>query len=60
MGKKYLASVANVELFAKENGNLVHWASAKTLTDSAFGFTLSMEETFSTRLRTVASSIFSF
>lgn len=44
MGKKYLASVANVELFAKENGNLVHWASAKTLTDSAFGFTLSMEE----------------
>lgn len=44
MGKKYLASVANVELFAKENGKLVHWASAKTLTDSAFGFTLSMEE----------------
>lgn len=44
MGKKYLASVANVELFAKENGELKHWASAKTLTDSAFGFTLSMEE----------------
>lgn len=44
MGKKYLASVANVELFAKENGKLIHWASAKTLTDSAFGFTLSMEE----------------
>lgn len=44
MGKRFLASVANVELFAKEGGNLVHFASAKTLTDSSIGFTLSMEE----------------
>ena len=44
MGKRFLASVANVELFEKKNGVLTHFASAKTLTDSAFGFTLSMEE----------------
>ena len=44
MGKRFLASVANVELFEKKNGALTHFASAKTLTDSAFGFTLSMEE----------------
>lgn len=44
MGKRFLASVANVELFEKNDGKLIHFASAKTLTDSAFGFTLSMEE----------------
>lgn len=44
MGKRYLASVANVELFIKENGALQHYASANTLTDSGLGFTVSMEE----------------
>lgn len=44
MGKRFLASVANVELFEKKDNKLTHFASAKTLTDSAFGFTLSMEE----------------
>ena len=44
MGKRFLASVANVELFEKKNGILTHFASAKTLTDSAFGFTLRVPE----------------
>lgn len=44
MGKRFLASVANVEFFEKKDNKLTHFASAKTLTDSAFGFTLSMEE----------------
>lgn len=44
MGKKYLASVAEVELFEKVDGALRLFASAHTLTDSAMSFSNSMEE----------------
>lgn len=45
MGKKYLASVATVELFDRGvNGTLTHFATATTLTDSSINFQLSMEE----------------
>lgn len=44
MAKRFLASVANVELFEKKNGKLVHFASAHTLTDSSIGFQISMED----------------
>lgn len=45
MGKKYLASVATVELFDRGvNGALTHFATATTLTDSSINFQLSMEE----------------
>ena len=43
MGKKYLASVAEVELFEKVDGALRLFASAHTLTDSAMSFSNSME-----------------
>ena len=44
MAKRFLASVANVELFERVNGELKHFASAHTLTDSSIGFQISMED----------------
>lgn len=44
MAKRFLASVANVELFERINGKLQHFASAHTLTDSSIGFQISMED----------------
>jgi len=44
MAKRFLASVANVELFERVNGELRHFASAHTLTDSSIGFQISMED----------------
>lgn len=45
MKKRFLASVADVDLFEKdENGDLRHFATAKTLTDSSIGFSIQMEE----------------
>lgn len=42
--KRFLASVANVELFTKTNGVLEHFASAHTLTDTSIDFQISMED----------------
>lgn len=44
MAKRFLASVADVELFERVDGELRHFASAHTLTDSSIGFQISMED----------------
>lgn len=45
MGKRFLASVADVDLFETDaKGELKHFATAKTLTDSSIGFSIQMEE----------------
>lgn len=44
MRNYFLATVGNVELFKTVNGELKHFASAKTLTDSAINLSVSGEE----------------
>lgn len=42
--KKFLASVGNAKLMARENGGLVHVADIRTLTESTLNFANTMEE----------------
>ena len=44
MGQYFLASVGNAEAFAKKDNKLVHFFSAKTLTDSSISISVSGEE----------------
>lgn len=44
MAKKFLASVAEVQLFVKEDSKMNLFATANTLTDTALSFTNTMEE----------------
>lgn len=44
MKNYYLGSVGNAELFKKIGGKLVHFASARTLTDSSINLSVSAEE----------------
>ena len=42
--KTFLASVGRAQLLVRRNGELVHLADARTLTDSSLSFSTSMEE----------------
>lgn len=44
MGQYFLASVGNAEAFVKKDGKLLHFFSAKTLTDSSISISVSAEE----------------
>lgn len=44
MRNYFLASVGNAELFKKVDGELLHFASARTLTESSISFSVSAEE----------------